>query len=119
MALVAGQPQTGPRRQILQVWSVRTADPRTQQLQRTREGRIEDELWSDSKLSLRRRLRAAIRQLKPEVPGTLAIKEPVRPLETKEWRRRIGEDWYQLLTDPNAAYRSRTPLSSHRFLMEA
>lgn len=33
--------------------------------------------------------------LKTEVLGALAVKEPVRLLKAKEWRKRIGEDLYQ------------------------
>lgn len=81
------------------------------------EGRTH-ERWRDLTRSMRRRLNAVIRQLRREVPGAWSIQRPVTLLKTKEWRRRIGEDYYQLLTDPNARYMSRRELPSYSSLME-
>lgn len=76
-----------------------------------------DEPWRYTNLSMRRRLRSVIRQLQREVPGARGIREPVRLLTMRQWKRRIGEDWLELLTRPGAVYRGRKALEEYSLLM--
>lgn len=73
--------------------------------------------WLDEQMPMRERLVALIASIRRKVPGTEKMEQPVRVLTMDEWRRKVGDDYVRLMTQPDAVYRSRRRLPAYASLM--